>query len=167
MFIVHSQAQQKQAEKMRERASRLDGGNELHAGAIVLLKLDDVDRAKLDNPLAVCVVLAKEKKSYRVANRAGIYKELVSRAHLQFVPQATPEMMGLATILHNYSSGSAPLPHVSIRGIARADSHAGGQGYLRCNCKGDCMTPRCKCYRLGYVCNSRCHPKNSHCCNHD
>ena len=163
---VHRKAQEKQAVKMRARAGRLDGGNELDPGAIVRLKLDDVDRAKLDNSTAVCVVLAKEKKSYRVANRAGMYKELISRPHLQLVPHATPEMMGLATILHDYSC-SAALPQVSIRGIARADSHAGGQGFLRCNCKGDCMSPRCKCYRLGLVCNSRCHPKNSRCCNHD
>ena len=151
---------------MKKRAARLDGGNELPPGSIVRIAIDDVDRAKLDSTSAVCIVLAKEKKSYRVGNRGGVYKELISRAHLQLIPHATPVMMGLNTIMHDYLH-NASLPKVSIRSIARANSHAGGQGYQRCNCKGDCMTPRCKCYRLGLVCNSRCHPKNSCCHNHD
>ena len=83
-----SQAQEIQAARMRRRAAALDGGVELHPGAIVRLCLDPVDRAKLDNSSAVCVVVQKEKKSYRIANAGGVYKELVSRAHLQLVPQA-------------------------------------------------------------------------------
>ena len=132
-------------------------------GAIVRLLLHDVDRAKMDNSTVVCVVLEKEKKSYRVGNVGGVYKELISRAHLQYVPTATPEMMGLDELLRTWQGA----PHVSIRAIARAPSHAGGQGFQRCSCKGDCLTPRCKCFRLGLVCNSRYHPKNSGCCNHD
>ena len=71
---------------MKQRAARLDGGNELPPGSIVRLAIDNVDRAKLDNSNAVCVVLAKENKSYRVGNRGGVYKEVISRAHLQFIP---------------------------------------------------------------------------------
>ena len=154
---------EKQADKMRKRAGRLDGGNDLPPGSIVRLAIDNVDRAKLDNSTAVCVVLQKEKKSYRVANKGGVYKELMSRSHLQVVPHATPQIVGLADMTCNWKTA----PQVSIRAIARATSHAGGQGFLRCNCAGDCMSSRCKCFRMGYVCNSRCHPKNSGCCNHD
>ena len=154
---------EKQAAKMRQKAARLDGGLELPPGAIVRLALSDVDRAKLDTSCAVCVVVAKEKKSYRVANTAGVYKELISRAHLQVVPHATPDMMGLQAVFRNWEAA----PRVSIRGVARANSHAGGQGFLRCNCNGDCMSWRCKCFQAGRICNSRCHPKSSKCCNHD
>ena len=163
LVVLRRKAMERQAEKMRKRAARLDGGDELPPGSIVRLAIHDVDRAKLDNSTAVCVVLQKEKKSYRVANRGGVYKELISRAHLQLVPNATPQIVGLADMMRDWKTA----PHVSIRAIARAQSHAGGQGFLRCNCKGDCMSPRCKCFREGYVCNSRCHPKNSRCCNHD
>ena len=154
---------EKAAVKMRKRAARLDGGHELPVGAIVRMGIDPVDRAKLDNNSAVCVVVAHEKKSYRIANSSGVYKDLVSRAHLQYVPQATPELMGLADVLRDWKHS----PSIGIRKIASAHSHAGGQGYLRCNCVGDCLSHRCKCRRLGFVCNSRCHPKNSKCANCD
>ena len=158
-----TQLMEKQAAKMQRRAARLDGGVELPPGAIVRLALSDVDRAKLDSSCAVCVVVAKEKKSYRVANEGGVYKELISRAHLQLVSNATPGMMGLESVLQNWEAA----PKVSIRAVARAQSHAGGQGFLRCHCTGDCMSGRCKCFQAGRICNSRCHPKNSRCCNHD
>ena len=163
IFVPRSQAQEVQAVKMRRRAAALDGGVELTPGAIVRLCLDPLDRAKLDNSSAVCVVVQKEKKSYRIANAGGVYKELVSRAHLQFVPQANTSLMGLDHVLHNWRG----MPHISVRGIARADSVAGGQGVVHCNCHGDCATVRCSCYRAERVCNSRCRPRNSHCCNRD
>ena len=56
---------------MRARAGRLDGGNELDPGAIVRLKLEVVDRAKLDNSTAVCVVLAKDKKVLSCSKSCG------------------------------------------------------------------------------------------------
>jgi hypothetical protein len=96
---------------MRRRAAALDGGVELPPGAIVRLCLDPVDRAKLDNSSAVCVVVEKEKKSYRIANTGGVYKELVSRAHLQYVPQANTSLMGLDDVLHNWRG----MPHISVR----------------------------------------------------
>ena len=160
---VHSQAQELQAARMRRRAAALDGGVELPPGAIVRLCLDPVDRAKLDNSSAVCVVIQREKKSYRIANAGGVYKELVSRAHLQYVPQANTSLMGLDDVLHNWRD----LPHISVRGIARADSVAGGQGLVHCNCNGDCAAFRCSCFKAQRMCNSRCHPKNTRCCNRE
>jgi hypothetical protein len=160
---VHSQAQEHQAARMRCRAAALDGGVELPPGAIVRLCLDPVDRAKLDNSSAVCVVIQREKKSYRIANAGGVYKELVSRAHLQYVPQANTSLMGLDDVLHNWRD----LPHISVRGIARADSVAGGQGLVHCNCNGDCAAFRCSCFKAQRMCNSRCHPKNTRCCNRE
>ena len=160
---VHSQAQELQAARMRRRAAALDGGVELPPGAIVRLCLDPVDRAKLDNSSAVCVVIQREKKSYRIANAGGVYKELVSRAHLQYVPQANTSLMGLDDVLHNWRD----LPHISVRGIARADSVAGGQGLVHCNCNGDCAAMRCSCFKAQRMCNSRCHPKNTRCCNRE
>ena len=38
----------------------------------------------------------------------------------------------------------------------------------RCSCaKASCITNRCACFKAGRKCNSRCHPKNSSCRNHD
>ena len=33
--------------------------------------------------------------------------------------------------------------------------------------KASCITNRCACFKAGRKCNSRCHPKNANCRNHD
>ena len=154
---------EKGAAKMKGKAARLDGGLELPAGSIVRLVLADVDRARLDNNTSTCVVVAKEGKSYRIANNAGVYKELVSRAHLQYVPNVTTILMGLSGVLDNWKE----LPSISIRRLAAAQSLAGGQGMLHCSCKGKCDTFRCSCLKVGRICTSRCHHHNAKCQNHD
>ena len=40
--------------------------------------------------------------------------------------------------------------------------------FCRCSCvKASCITNRCACFKAGRKCNSRCHPKNANCRNHD
>ena len=40
--------------------------------------------------------------------------------------------------------------------------------FCRCACqKASCITNRCACFKAGRKCNSRCHPKNANCRNHD
>ena len=40
--------------------------------------------------------------------------------------------------------------------------------FRRCSCKkASCITNRCACFKAGRKCNSRCHPKNASCRNHD
>jgi hypothetical protein len=48
-------------------------------------------------------------------------------------------------------------PSKSLREIARLQSITGGQGMLKCDCKGGCKTKRCKCKQANVLCNSRCH----------
>ena len=50
---------------------------------------------------------------------------------------------------------------VSLRTAARQESIGGGQGVFKCNCTGNCITKRCKCYKAGLKCNSRCHNQRS------
>ena len=161
--ICCSQALQKQANKMRRRAAALDGGEQLPIGAVVRLSIHNVDRAKCDNTAAICVVVDKEKKSYRVANAAGVYKELVSRPHLQYVTTANLHIMGLEHVLQDWKK----MPCISVRGVAASTSPAGGQGFVSCKCTGPCNSYKCSCFRANRICNSRCHPTNSRCCNHD
>jgi hypothetical protein len=158
-----SQALVRQASRMRRRAAALDGGEELPVGAIVRLSIHNVDRAKCDNTSAICVVVEKEKKSYRVANAAGVYKELVSRPHLQYVKSTNLHVMGLEHVMQEWKD----MPHISVRGVAASASPAGGQGFLSCKCRGPCDSHQCSCMKVGRICNSRCHPTNSRCRNHD
>ena len=40
--------------------------------------------------------------------------------------------------------------------------------FRRCSCKkASCITNRFACFKAGRKCNSRCHPKNASCRNHD
>ena len=87
-----------------------------------------MDRAKLDNPSATLVVLARtDGDNYVVGNSAGVYKDYVSRSYLTPVPNATPELVGLADLLASYLDPvkNKTLDRVSIRKIAAADSQAG------------------------------------------
>ena len=45
----------------------------------------------------------------------------------------------------------------SLREIVRLQSINGGQGVMKCDCKGGCKTNRCKCKQAKVLCNSRCH----------
>ena len=55
---------------------------------------------------------------------------------------------------------------LSVRQAAIASSQGHGQGYVKCNCNGDCSTNRCKCRKSRQTCNSHCHVRNSKCKNH-
>ena len=163
----------KQGRRMQKQAAKkqgLEGIGALEIGTIVHLRLADVDRAKLDNTNATLVVLdVTAKQNYTVGNQAGIYKEKVSRVHLTPLSHATPAIAGLEELLADYQDESrrASIPTLGIRKIAAATSAAGGQGMVKCHCRGACDTKRCSCFKAGRQCNSRCHPKNRCCTNHD
>jgi hypothetical protein len=123
-----AEAMSTQAKKMQKRAAEKQGLGELDVGTIVQLRKEDVDRAKLDNPSATLVVLARtETNNYIVGNTAGVYKELVARTYLTPVPNATPEQLGLSKILAEYldKDRTQPCKRVGIRAICAAESVAG------------------------------------------
>ena len=62
--------------------------------------------------------------------------------------------IGLPTLFIQDISKDEPK---SLKEIARLQSVAGGQGLLKCDCKGGCKTNRCKCKQANMLCNSRCH----------
>ena len=49
---------------------------------------------------------------------------------------------------------------MTVREAANTQSMSGGQVYLRCSCSTKCVSKRCKCRRMGHLCNSRCHGSN-------
>ena len=54
---------------------------------------------------------------------------------------------------------------LSVRQAVKELSVGGGQGFLKCNCTGGCLTNRCSCKKAGLLCNSRCHGANGNCKN--
>ncbi|KAL1507362.1 hypothetical protein AB1Y20_008208 [Prymnesium parvum] len=162
-----AQALDAQAGRMKRAATRrqlgLEGAAQLAIGCIVHLRIEDVDRAKLDNPNATLVVVERtEKDNYRLACKAGVYKELVSRSYLTPVPHATPALLGFEDVLKSWKTMSV----VGIRAVAASGSAAGGQGMMHCMCKGECIGGRCSCANAGVKCNSRCHKGSTRCKNH-
>ena len=106
---------------MQRRAADRQGMGDLRVGTIVHMRVEDVDRAKIDNVNATLVVLDRtEHGNYVVGNKAGIYKEKVSRPYLTPVKHATPRMMALDKLLEEYQDEGrrAKLRWVSVRRVA-------------------------------------------------
>jgi hypothetical protein len=60
----------------------------------------------------------------------------------------------------NESPSAVPSNEMTvIRSAVWSLSIGNGQGYLRCQCWGMCLTKRCFCFKAGNLCNSACHPK--------
>ena len=120
-------------------------------GTVVQIAVDDVDRAKVDDHNLTLVVVelvekgtAQKDIKYRLAGTAGVLKTLYMRSYIKPLPTATPTLMGLQSVL----DGWRELPQdVSIRTLAKSTSQAGGQGVVRCDCKGACDKNSCSCFK--------------------
>ncbi|XP_063887764.1 KRAB-A domain-containing protein 2-like [Scylla paramamosain] len=90
-----------------------------------------------------------ENDMYRIGVRDGILKGRYSRSQFDICSQQL------------YSIGEVSADkEIGLRQAVQQSSRFGGQGYAKCNCtvgKKQCQTNRCKCYKEGYKCNSRCH----------
>ena len=80
--------------------------------------------------------------------------------------QAPPErhacaLMGLSDALASWRT----LKTISIRAAMAVVSAVGGQGMLRCDCKGTCQKKSCSCFKAERQYNSRCHKRNITCMN--
>ena len=75
----------------------------------------------------------------------------------------TKELLGLEDALKEWKGMSK----ISERKAARKTSKVGGQGFIKCSCKGRCDTHSCSCKKDGRICNSHCQRGNNNCTNHD
>ena len=133
----------------------------LSLGSIVLIRVDDVDRAKIDPTQIVgCVVEVTEKGSHRVATIHGVLKTTYCLSDLMYQKESTLEMHDLEKVMVDWKT----MPRISLTTAAKKRSVVGGQGYLRCKCKTQCKSAKCSCKKAGVKCNSRCHSSLA-CCN--
>lgn len=56
---------------------------------------------------------------------------------------------------------------ISVREAAKALSIGSGQGYIKCNCTGNCATERCSCRSASIAWGSKCHGKQFVCSNNE
>lgn len=119
-------------------------------GDNVTIPIPLVDRWKGDPRNVIGVILdCNENDMYRIAVKEGILKGRYSRSQFDICTQQ----------LYSISDVSAD-NEIGLRQAVQQSSRFGGQGYAKCNCtvsKKQCQTNRCKCYKEGYKCNSRCH----------
>ena len=150
---------------MYQRAKKVDGGD-YKVGDVVQIPLADVDTTKVDSKCITAVVVeVSEHDSYRVACKQGVMKSLYPYHRLLRVSGVSNDrgVHGLEEIYESWRGTTA----LSEREAARMDSCVGGQGMVKCGCKGTCDTNRCKCKVANQFCGSRCHKGNSDCENCD
>ena len=116
--------QQEQANRMLENSAKRF--KPAAVGDTVLVPIPDLDRGRCEYPNLKAVV-------HRC--KSGVLDQWYSRN--QFQP-TVEKFMNIADV---------PVEiEVSLRTAARQESIGGGQGYFRCNCTGNCITKRCKCF---------------------
>ena len=104
------------------------------------------------------------KSFYKIGVVGGILNTSYLRQDLVHEIKQTPEFFGLEGIREG---NWRDLPQISVRQGLKQVSITGGQGYVKCQCKGTCATAKCACFKAERKCNSRCHKSNATCCNHD
>ena len=157
-----------QARRMKERVTRVQGKIVLDVGDPVRLGVADVDRGKTDPTSVVVVVVEVVRLSvhdievqYRLACPTGQLRSLYARTYLIPIQHATADQLGFALTLKHWRA----MPVIGERKAVVGDSAVGGQGMLKCHCKGTCQAGKCACWMAERLCNSRCHPRSSACRN--
>ena len=157
----------RQAKRMKKAAERGNSGSSFKVGDVVQVAVDDVDRARTDDPNVTLVVVeelahGEDGSRYRLACKAGVLKDKYHPSYMKAVPGITPVLMGLDQVLEDWRS----LPQeITLRAATRSQSLVGGQGMITCACKGKCDTLTCSCRKARRECTSRCHKGNKNCRN--
>ena len=161
---------QKAADAMQKTARKSYGEDKpFDVGVVVHVPLKDVDRAKVDsgNLMGVIVKVDKSRSMARVAVKSGILKAWYVYHKLSIVKGVGNDasLCGLSDAL----AGWEKLKVVTEREAARNESLVGGQGkgQMICNCKGECKSNHCSCFKSKRICGSSCHRNNFNCANHD
>jgi hypothetical protein len=160
-----AEALMKQGEKMKRFSTSTSPGetaSPLSVGSVVLLKPDRVDRGQVD-PLRfpAIVVEITEHGLFRLYAPGGVLQSCYGRHDLYHEQNKTPASYGAHLI--NYS-GWKTAETITEKSAVTNYSPAGGQGFVKCSCKGNCQTGKCQCKKRGVLCNSRCHRSNLEAC---
>ena len=154
---------QKKAESVTKKALKKSPTSSLKLGNVILVPLSYVDCMKVDGKTVagVIVTINKDKATCKVAVKEGLLHRAYAFHALRVVPKASNyrTVMDLEDAFLHWKG----LPKITEREAACFVSSVGGQGMVKCNCKGDCTTNSCACKKAGRICSSCCH-RNSKCC---
>ena len=112
-----------------------------------MVPVPDVDRGPTDGRNVLGVIMKVKHGKYQLGTTNGTLCGYYSYNQLF-------KASGSATSRVEDVPNEGPK---TLREIVRLQSITGGQGMLKCDCKGGCKTNRCKCKQAKVLCNSRCH----------
>ena len=122
-------------------------------GAIVSIKVPREDRTSTDNKRLFARILEEPyPHRYRILTAAGIIQRLIPTKSLGAVEQALWSDIVIPTSTKEVSLGLA----------AREASTSARVG-ISCQCKGQCSTKRCRCYKEAKECSVHCHNDDHDC----
>jgi hypothetical protein len=124
-------------------------------GAIVSLKIPREDRTSTDNKRVFARILEEPyPHRYRVITLSGIIQRLIPTKSLGAVEQALWSDILIPT----------STKQVTLALTAREASTSARVG-VSCQCKGQCSTKRCRCYKESKECSVHCHNDDHDCGN--
>lgn len=123
-------------------------------GDCVAVFVSEFDRGRGDPANIIGIVLDVKNDRYKIGTKAGVISNFLERNAFQAIKYAA------------LKKENVPSKNYSIREIVGILSVGNGQGMRKCNCKSDCQTNRCSCYKNKFKCRSACHGNKS-CKNHD
>jgi stage V sporulation protein SpoVS len=122
-------------------------------GAIVSIKVPQEDRTSTDNKRLFARILEEPyPHRYQVLTPSGIIQRLIPTKSLGVVDQAL------------WSDILIPTSTKQVRLAAREASTSARVG-ISCQCKGQCSTKRCRCYKETKECSVHCHNDDHDCGN--
>ena len=124
-------------------------------GAIVSIKVPREDRTSTDNKRLFARILEEPyPHRYRVLTPSGVITRLIPTKSLGVVEQALWPDIQIPTSTKQVTLGLA----------AREASTSARVG-ISCQCKGQCSTKRCRCYKEVKQCSVHCHDDDHDCSN--
>ena len=171
----HSNDEQKNAKAMLKQSNKKQIMVKIKD--LVLLYVDPVDRGKSAPNNLLCYVLEQKHDKFKLACSAGILDRLYpfnsfrktnleSNFSLDSIPKRDPNLKPTKANPDKnncYNFNGIDFIEIGIREAMKAVSVGLGQGFVRCNCNGKCVTNRCGCFSGKIGCNTKCHPKSNKC----
>jgi hypothetical protein len=145
-LFLHSKATKclaNKAERVKTKALNKFSTASFKLGGVIIVPLDHVNLTKVGsaNLVGVIVSINQAKSTCQVAVKNG----LLNRAYMYHALGAVPTTShNRATIdLEDIFNGWKGLPKIIEQEAACFISSVGGQGMVKCNCKGKCLTNSC------------------------
>ena len=137
--------QEKQIQRMERQT--LKKAKQLDIGDNILVHVPEVDkRSPFDPPNISGVITEQNEEGYlKIGTSAGTLDRSYLPSEVEF------------SFSHFLSLEDVPNVIVTLRKAVLASSL--GKSRLFCHCNSGCGSNRCRCMRLGKICNSKCHKK--------